>query len=71
MRKTLSWRFWENFGQFHMLRIKAFSEIALFREFSNQDFDSLQLWKYMSYDDHLFCSKCLKFDVDSIIGRKN
>ena len=35
--KALSWRFSKQLGSFPMLNMKAFSETALFREWSNQD----------------------------------
>ena len=53
-----------------MLNVKAGSETALFIEWSNQGFYSLQYGKYISYDD-LFFSEILKFDVDSKNHTKN
>ena len=40
MIKLLSGRFCKSLGRFHMLGVKACSETALFREWSNQDFHS-------------------------------
>ena len=37
-----------------MLTLEENSETALFGEFSNQVFESLQFQKYISYDDLLF-----------------
>ena len=54
MLKALSLRFLNYLGRFHMLTLKVFFETVLFREWSNQDFHSLQFRKYISYDDHLF-----------------
>ena len=41
MKKALSWRFTKYLGRFHMFTLKACSETALFRVWSNQDFHSL------------------------------
>ena len=41
MKKALSWRFTNYLGRFHMFTLKACSETALFRVWSNQDFHSL------------------------------
>ena len=54
MIKVLLSRFRRYFGRFHMFTVKACSETALFREWSNQDFQSLQFRKFISYDNHLF-----------------
>ena len=51
-----------------MFTVKGWSETALFREWSNQVFDSLYFRKYISYDHAM---KCLKYDVDSRNGTKN
>ena len=52
-----------------MLTVKAFSETALFRVWSDQDFDSLSVRKYISKHHHHF-SQCLKIDVNSRHGTK-
>ena len=54
MAKALSWRFRKYLGQFHMLTVKACSATTIFREWSNQDFHSLEFRKYISYDNHPF-----------------
>ena len=36
-----------------MLTVKAFCEMELFREWFNEDFDSLSVQEYISYDNHL------------------
>ena len=54
-----------------MLTAKAGSETMLFIEFSIKDFHTLQFRKYISYDDHVFFSKRLKFGVHSRNGTKN
>ena len=41
MIKVLSWRFGKYLGNFHMLTVEKFSETALFRVWSNEDFHSL------------------------------
>ena len=41
MIKALSWRFCKYLGRFHMLTVKACSETALFREWSNKAFHIL------------------------------
>ena len=71
MRKVLWWRFHKYLEHYQVLTLKAFSEIAVFRECSNEDFNSLRLQKYISYGRHPFFSKCLKFDAESINGTKN
>ena len=71
MIKALSRRFPKYLERFHIMTPKACSEMALFRELSNQHFHSLQFQKYISYDDHLFFLRCLKFEVDSRNGIKN
>ena len=71
MIKVLSCRFQKCLAPIHTMTAETGSETALFREWSNQVFDSLQFWKYISYDDHVFFSKCLKSDEDSINGREN
>ena len=54
MIKLLSWRFRKYWGRFQILTVKAFYETLLLRQWSNQDFQSLSFWKYVSYDHHLF-----------------
>ena len=68
--KSALMSFCKYFRRFHMLNVKACSETALFIEWSNQGFYSLQFGKYMSYED-LFFSEILKFDVDSKNHTKN
>ena len=51
---VLSWKFYKSLGSFNMLSAKGCSETVLFRERSNQLFDSLQFPKPSSYDDHPF-----------------
>ena len=41
MTKALSWRFHKYLRRFHMLTVKAWIETALFREWCEQDFQSL------------------------------
>ena len=41
MTKALSWRFHKYLRRFHMLTVKAWIETALFREWSEQDFQCL------------------------------
>ena len=69
--KLLRWRFCKYLEHFHRLTVKAFFEMTFFRECSNQDFYSLWLRKYISFGDHPFIKKCLKFDIDSMNGTKN
>ena len=54
MIEALVWRFRKYFGRFHELTLKSCCETALFREWSNQDFHSLYIRKYIRYDDDLF-----------------
>ena len=54
-----------------MFTAKGCFEMTLFKEWSNQVFDSQESRKYISYLDHLFFLKCLNFDGDSINGTKN
>ena len=56
----LWWRFRKYLWHFQVFTVKAFSETAVFRECSNQDFEGLQLGKYISYGDHLFFFKIFK-----------
>ena len=71
MTKGLPWRFVKYLGQFHMFTVKVCWETGFFREWSNQDIHSLQFRQYISYDHHVFFSKCLNFDIDSTNKTKN
>ena len=53
MIKALSCSVRKYLAHFHMLTVKAYSKTALFREWSNQIFDSLEFWKYISSDENL------------------
>ena len=69
MLKVLSCKFLKYLGNFNMLIVEECSEKAVFREWCNRVFDSLQLRKYMGYDDFFF--KCSKFDLGCINGTKD
>ena len=44
-----------------MLTVEGYSETALFGEWSNQVFDSLEVRKYISYDDLPFFENVQNF----------
>ena len=48
------------FGTLSHVTVNTFPEMAVFGEWSKQDFHSLWLWKYVTYFDHLFSLKMLK-----------
>ena len=62
--KVLASRFQLCLVVFHMLTVKGCSQTGPLRCLSNQVFRSLYFRKYISYEAHLFFSKCSKFGVE-------
>ena len=69
--RVLLCRFQHCLGAFDAFPVEGCSETRLFTHLSNYVFRSPQFRKYISYEGHLFVSKCFKFDVDLRNAEKN
>ena len=71
MIKVLSYRYHKSLGPFNMLTVRECSETGLFRHLSYRVFRSPYFLKYISYEGHLFFSKCSKKYINFRNGKKN
>ena len=51
-------------GLFNMLTVEGCPEMGLFRYLSNLVFGSRYFRRYITYEGHLFFSKCSKYDIN-------